>query len=84
MTKPLIDVTGLSWSRLNEALLECDDLVTLQRWMEAAIADGDTLLRVLRIHSRLNVVRRAQEVKALKSIVSRTVAPGNQERKEAR
>jgi hypothetical protein len=73
-------VLGLSWSRLNEALLECDDLIVLQRWMEEAIAGSDTLGRVLRIHSRLNVVRNAKEVKALKSIVAQTAAVENRAR----
>ena len=76
-----VDVISLSWFRLNEALLKCDDLVVLQQWMEVAITGGDTLLRVLRIHSRLNVVRRTREVKALRLIVGKTMALRNQERK---
>ena len=65
-----MSVVGLSWSRLNEALLECDDLVLLQRWLEQAMKGSDSVNRALRIHGRLSAVRRAREVKAMRATMT--------------
>jgi hypothetical protein len=59
------DVTFLSYSDLNTALLECDDLKVLNAWLSATVASG-VLYRALRVHGRLNAVRRVQEVQAIK------------------
>jgi hypothetical protein len=59
------DVTRLSYGELNDALLECDDLALLNRWLSEVVASG-VLYRALRVHGRLNAVRRAQEVAAIK------------------
>ena len=59
------DVTQLSWSQLNHALLECTDATILQYWLEVTTATG-LLTRTLRIYKRLSVVRRVDELKDLK------------------
>ena len=59
------DVTQLSWSQLNYTLLECDDVKTLQAWLDATVATG-LVTRSVRVYGRLSAVRRAVELKDLK------------------
>jgi hypothetical protein len=54
-----------SYEELNTALLACADLTLLNRWLSAVVASG-VLYRALRVHGRLNAVRRAQEVATIK------------------
>jgi hypothetical protein len=65
LAKKIEDVTQISYEDLNTALLECDDLMQLNKWLSAVVASG-VLYRALRVHGRLNAVRRAQEVQAIK------------------
>jgi len=58
-------VTQLSWSQLNYVLLDCDDVKTLQDWLDVTVATG-LLTRSVRIYGRLSTVRRAGELKDLK------------------
>ena len=67
--KALNDVNTLSWGRLCVALLACDDVAQLQRWL-TEVAKGGSLYRALRVHGRLSAVRRAKELAALKTIVA--------------
>jgi len=70
-------VVGLSWSQLNTVLLECDDLALLQRWLEQAMKDSNSVNRALRVHGRLCAVRRAREVKAIRqTMLAKKEAPG--------
>lgn len=59
----------LSWAQLNEVLLECDDLPTLKRWVNEMAAESGSVYRVVRVHGRMNAVRRAQEIKVIKTMV---------------
>lgn len=61
-------VTQLSWSQLNYVLLDCDDVKTLQDWLDATVATG-LVTRSVRIYGRLSAVRRASELKALRQRV---------------
>ena len=63
-----IRVTELSYSEMNDALLACDDQAMLQQWLSATVASG-VLYRALRVHGRLNAVRRAQEVAGIKQTI---------------
>ena len=67
--QPPTTVIGLSWSQLNEALLECDDVATLQRWLAEVTAKTKSVHRALRVHSRMNTVRRAKEVAETRRLV---------------
>ena len=58
-------VAGLSWSQLNSTLLDCKDLPTLEHWLEEESSSGN-LVRTLRVYGRLSVVRRAEELAALR------------------
>jgi len=69
-------VVGLGWLELNALLLECDDLDTLQRWLEQAMVGSNSVRRALRVHGRLCAVRRAVEVRAIRAAMAA-------ERKEA-
>ena len=60
-----VDVLELCYTDLNNALLECEDQAVLHRWLSATVASG-VLYRALRVHGRLNAVRRAQEVATIK------------------
>ena len=60
-----LDVTQESYNDLNIRLLACTDLAALHKWLSATVASG-VLYRALRVHGRLNAVRRAQEVAAIK------------------
>ena len=59
------DVTALSYGEMNDALLACDDQNELHKWLSDTIATG-VLYRALRVHGRLNAVRRAQEIATIK------------------
>jgi hypothetical protein len=61
-------VTQLSWSQLNYVLLDCDDVKTLQDWLDVTVATG-LVTRSVRIYGRLSAVRRAGELKALRQQV---------------
>ena len=56
------DVNAMSWPQLNDALLKCEDVAKLSRWLKATMQGGGTLYRALRIHGRLTAVRRVQEL----------------------
>jgi hypothetical protein len=61
-------VAALSWGDLCTELLQCDDVATLQGWLEQELRPDyaqPTLYRALRIHGRMNAVRRAQEITAI-------------------
>jgi hypothetical protein len=55
-------------------LLECDDVPTLQRWLDEIVDETGSLMRALRVHSRMNVVRRAKEVREIKRSVGKKAA----------
>lgn len=65
---PAASVLGLSWSQLNSTLLDCKELSTLERWLAEEERSG-SLIRALRVYGRLSVVRREQELKALRHSV---------------
>jgi hypothetical protein len=66
MTKrDVSDVNAMSWPQLNDALVKCEDVVKLGRWLKATMQGGGTLYRALRIHGRLTAVRRVQELAAI-------------------
>ena len=63
-------VTALGWPDLCAAVLECDDVPTLQRWLDDMLATatpGEAPYRALRIHKRMNKVRRQQELAVIRS-----------------
>jgi hypothetical protein len=60
-------VNAMSWPQLNDALLKCEDVAKLSRWLKATIQGGGTLYRALRIHGRLTAVRRVQEMAAIQA-----------------
>jgi len=64
-------LVGLSWGELNNVLLECEDVPTLQRWLREMTRSASGRYRALRVHSRMNAVRRAQEVKAIQQTITR-------------
>ena len=66
--KAEIPVVDLSYSEMNDALLACDNQAVLQQWLSATVASG-VLYRALRVHGRLNAVRRAQEVAGIKQTI---------------
>lgn len=55
----------MNWPALNEWLLECVDIKTLQSQLDEEVIKG-SLYRVLRVYGRLSAVRRAQELKEIK------------------
>jgi hypothetical protein len=59
------DPNELSWSALCSQLLLCSDVATLQRWLAVTVTGG-MLYRALRVHGRMNAVRRAQELEEIK------------------
>lgn len=59
-------IAGVTFYDLNRMLLETEDVAQLQRWLDEAVAEG-VLYRALRVHGRLNGVRRQQELKAIKA-----------------
>ena len=59
------DPNELSWSNLCSQLLLCNDVATLQRWLAVTVTGG-VLYRALRVHGRMNAVRRAQELAEIK------------------
>ena len=69
MTKRIIlrstDPNELSWSNLCSQLLLCSDVATLQRWLTITV-NGGVLYRALRVHGRMNAVRRARELAEIK------------------
>ena len=75
-----IDVTALSWSQLNTALLECEDVASLQSWLAATVAAGHAT-RSMRVYGRMSAVRRYLELKDLRSKVK--VQKRGKPRKEA-
>ena len=56
---------GLSWSLLNEVLLATENLNDLQQLLEAITTSG-RMARALRVHGRMNTVRRAIELREIK------------------
>ena len=60
-----VDVLELCYTDLNNALLACTDQNELHQWLSDTVATG-VLYRALRVHGRMNAVRRAQEVAAIK------------------
>jgi hypothetical protein len=58
------DINAMSWPQLNDALLECEDVAKLSRWLKATVATG-VRYRALRVHGRMNAVRRDQELRAI-------------------
>jgi hypothetical protein len=65
-----IKVAELGWPELCHLVLECDDVSTLQRWLDDMLATarrGDAPYRALRIHKRMNKVRRQQELAVIRS-----------------
>ena len=60
-----LDVTQESYNDLNTRLLACTDLAALQKWLSDTVASG-VLYRALRVHGRLNAVRRAHEIDTIK------------------
>jgi hypothetical protein len=60
-----MDITKLSWAELNAKLIACDDLPTLQTWLDSAMAAPMSRTCVKRIYGRMNAVRRAVETRAL-------------------
>ena len=65
MTKRVTDPNELSWSNLCSQLLLCSDITTLQHWLAVTVTGG-MLYRALRVHGRMNAVRRAQELAEIK------------------
>ena len=65
MAKKSEDITALSYSEMNDALLACNSQEQLHHWLSDTVATG-VLYRSLRVHGRLNAVRRAQEVEVIK------------------
>ena len=65
MTVKAMNVTALSWSQLCALLLDTDNVVTLQRWLEQETLAGK-MYRALRVHGRMNAVRRDKEIRAIK------------------
>ena len=64
-------VAGMSWSRLNAALMETEDERQLASWLEEALASSSLgLHRMLRIHGRLNCVRRAREIREIRARIA--------------
>ena len=59
------DVTVLCYTDLNTELLACNDVDTLQAWLADTVKTG-SLYRSIRVHSRMNAVRRAQELADIK------------------
>lgn len=59
-------VAALSWSELNEALLGCEDMRTLGAWLDETVESTMSLARALRVHARLNLVRRRAEMEEIK------------------
>ena len=64
-----VDVNTLSWTGLNDLLLDCDDMSQLRRWLDATAGDG-VLSRAIRVYGRFSNVRRAGELKELKAKVT--------------
>ena len=62
---------GMSWSQLNAALMETEDEGKLAAWLKEML-DGASMSmsRALRIHGRLNGVRRAREIKEIRERVA--------------
>jgi hypothetical protein len=60
-----VSIITMTWPRLCDALLECDDVAMLNRWLMATVESGGSLYRALRIHGRLSAVRRTQELKVI-------------------
>jgi hypothetical protein len=54
---------------MNTALLACEDVGQLQRWLTETVASG-LLYRALRVHGRMNCVRRAQEIRNIKTTIA--------------
>ena len=75
MTMKGMDVTTLSWPALCDLLLKTDDVELMRGWLAATVKTGSTY-RAMRIHGRMNGVRRAQEIEAIK----RMLAEANKER----
>lgn len=61
-----MDINALQWKDLNELLLNTDDEPTLRRWLQQTLEGGLPVYRALRIHGRLNAVRRAREIEDIK------------------
>lgn len=61
-----LDITKLTYPDMNAALLACEDVGQLQRWLTETVASG-LLYRALRVHGRMNCVRRAQEISDIKA-----------------
>jgi len=59
------DITKLSWAELNDALIHCNDMPTLQRWLDSAIAAPMSRTCIKRIYGRVSAVRRAVETRTL-------------------
>lgn len=63
-------VTKLEWKQLNDNLLTCEDVHVLQHWLDVTVRSGK-LYRALRVHGRLNAVRRKQEIAAIRREIGR-------------
>jgi len=62
-------VAGLTFYDLNALLLQTEDVDLLQKWLNQTVAEG-ILYRALRIHGRLNGVRRQQELSRIRKACS--------------
>lgn len=69
MTQATVKVAELSWKELCDLLLETDDIGVLHQWV-TDMAYGGSLYRTMRVHGRMNAVRRAQEIKAIKTMLA--------------
>lgn len=61
-----IDVNAISWGELNTRLTEISDVTVLRKWLDDTMAKGGPKYRAVRIHGRLNAVRREQELETIK------------------
>ena len=59
------DAVRTTFAELNAALLATEDVATLERWLADAVAAG-VMYRALRVHGRLNGVRRREEIARIK------------------
>jgi hypothetical protein len=61
------DVNAMSWPKLCDALLDCQDVARLSRWLRDTMAAGGPPYRAMRVHGRLSAVRRHHELKAIRA-----------------
>lgn len=65
----MVEVTQLSWADLNELLINTTDEKQLAKWLEETVRSGSEY-RALRVHGRLNAVRRQREIEDIKRKVA--------------